>query len=151
MGQMFTNDINFTKFYPMKLKSKAPNALILFMQDIGIPSDLHSDNAKELVEGHMGELLCKFWIKGSQSEPYSPWQARAELCIREVKKAVKHALAKNNAPKHHQCELQNLIAHRHFKLQGRTPYEVVTGRTQDISEYLDFHWYQVIWYLDQEA
>jgi hypothetical protein len=112
MGQMFTNDIDSTKFYPIKLKSKAPNTLILVMQDIGIPSDLHGDNTKELVEGHMGELLHKFWIKGSQSEPYSPWQVRAELCIREVKKAVKHALAKNKAPKRlwdyctiYQCEL----------------------------------------------
>jgi hypothetical protein len=88
MGQMYINDIDFTKFYPKKIKSEAPDTLISFMQDIGIPSDLHSDDAKELSEGCMGELLCKFWIRGSQSEPYSPWQVRAELCIREVKKAV---------------------------------------------------------------
>ncbi len=77
-----------------------PDALIQFMQDIGIPSDLHSDDAKELTQGRMGELLRKFWIRGSQSEPYSPWQVRAELCIREVKKAVRHAMAKTKAPKH---------------------------------------------------
>jgi hypothetical protein len=87
MGQMFTNDIHFTKFYPMRAKSEAAEALVSFMQDIGIPSDLHSDDAKELTQGKMGELLCKFWIKGIQSEPYSPWQVRAVLCIREIKKA----------------------------------------------------------------
>ncbi len=71
---------------------------------------------------------------------------------------MRHALIKNNAPRHlwdyctiYQCELRNLIAHPYYKLHGRTPYEVVTGRTPDISEYLDFHWYQPIWYFDQEA
>jgi hypothetical protein len=48
MGQMYTNNVDFTKFYPMKLKSEALYTLISFMQDIGIPSDLHSDDAKEL-------------------------------------------------------------------------------------------------------
>jgi hypothetical protein len=158
MGQMFTNDVHFTKFYPMQRKSDAPDTLVQFMQDIGIPSDLHSDDAKELTQGRMGELLRKFWIRGSQSEPYSPWQVRAELCIREVKKAVRHAMAKTKAPKRlwdyctiYQCELRNLIAHPHFKLQGRTPYEIITGRTPDISEYLDYSWYQTIWYYDQDA
>jgi hypothetical protein len=123
MGQMFTNDIHFTKFYPMRAKSEAGEALISFMQDIGIPSDLHSDDAKELTQGKMGELLRKFWIKGTQSEPYSPWQVQAELCIREIKKAVQHTLSKTNALKRlwdfctiYQCELRNLITHPHFKL-----------------------------------
>ncbi len=58
----------------MHLKSEAPEALISFMQDIGIPSDLHSNDAKELTQGRMVELLCKFWIKSTQSDPYSPWQ-----------------------------------------------------------------------------
>jgi hypothetical protein len=56
MGQMYTNDVNFTKFYPMKKKSEAPDSLILFMQDIGIPSELHSDDAKELTQGKMGAI-----------------------------------------------------------------------------------------------
>jgi hypothetical protein len=96
---MFTNNVHFTKFYPMRTKSESPDALISFMQDIGIPSDLHSDDAKELTQGHMGKLLHKFWIRSTQSEPYSPWQVRAELCIREIKKAVRHTLNKTNAPK----------------------------------------------------
>jgi hypothetical protein len=36
-------------------------------------------------------------------------------------------------------------------LQNRTPYEIVTGQTLDILEYLDYHWYQNFWCLDQEA
>ena len=32
------------------------------------------------------------------------------------------------------------------KLQGRTPLELLTGETPDISEYLDFGWYDRVWY-----
>jgi hypothetical protein len=98
MGQVYTNDINFTKFIPMKRKGKAPDSLIQFMQDIGIPSYLHSDNAKELTQGRMGDIIRKCWIHASQSEPSSLWQVRAELCNRELKKAVRHTMAKTNAP-----------------------------------------------------
>ena len=83
MGQLYTNDVHFTKFYPMHQKSEVADTLVQLMQDVWIPSDLHSDDAKELTQGKMGNLLRKFWIKPSQSEPYSPWQVRAELCIRE--------------------------------------------------------------------
>jgi hypothetical protein len=99
MGQIYTNDINFTKFIPMKKKSDAPDTLLAFMQDVGIPSDLHSDDAKELTQGRMGEITRKAWIKTSQSEPYSPWQVRAELCNRELKKAVRYTMEKNKGSK----------------------------------------------------
>jgi hypothetical protein len=48
MGQLYANDNDFTKFCPMHRKGEASDTLIAFMQDIGIPSGLHSDNAKEL-------------------------------------------------------------------------------------------------------
>ncbi len=38
-----------------------------------------------------------------------------------------------------------------FNLQGRTPYELVTGQTPDISEYTDYGWYDTVWCFDQEA
>jgi hypothetical protein len=43
------------------------------------------------------------------------------------------------------------MVHPHYKSHSRTPYEIVTSRTPDISEYLDFQLYQTVWYLDQEA
>jgi len=99
MGQLYVNDADFTKFYPMRRKGEASDTLISFMQDIGIPLGLHSDNAKELTEGKMGEIVKEFWITPSQAEPYSPWQLRAELSIREVKNAVRHAMMRTHALK----------------------------------------------------
>ncbi len=142
----------------MKTKGEAPNTLISFMQDIGIPSDLHSDNAKEITQGRMRELLKEFWIKPSQSETHSPWQVRAELAIREIKIAVRNTMRRTRAPLRlwdycaiYQCELRNLITHPLYQLNGRTPHELVVGRTPDISEYLDFGWYDNEWYYDQDA
>lgn len=60
MAQIFTNNVGFTRIYPMKLKSKAPNALLEFNQDIGIPAQLHSDNAKEFMQGKWKQLLSDF-------------------------------------------------------------------------------------------
>jgi hypothetical protein len=98
MAQVYTNDVHFTKVVPMKRKAEAPDTLIQFMQDIGIPSHLHSDDAKELIQGRMGDIIRKCWIKATQSEPYLPWQVRAELCNQELKKAVRLTLAKTRAP-----------------------------------------------------
>ena len=36
-------------------------------------------------------------------------------------------------------------------LEGKTPYEHVLGETPDISEYLDFEFYQLVWYWDPAA
>ncbi len=128
------------------------------MQDVGIPSHLHSDDAKELTQGRMGELICKCWIYASQSEPYSPWQVCAELCNRELKKAVRYNMSKVRAPSRlwdfctlYHADIRNFTAHPLFNLHGRTPYEVVTGRTPDISEYTDYSWYEAVWYYEQGA
>jgi hypothetical protein len=106
----------------------------------------------------MTDLAREFWIPITQSEPHSPWQVRVELCIREIKKAVRHTMLRTGPPKQlwaycmiYQCKLRNLITHPHFSLNGRTPYEVTIGRTPDISEYLDFAWYDTLWYYDESA
>lgn len=128
MVQIYINDISFTKVFPMKHKIKASNILIQFMQDIGIPSCLHTDDAEELKEGKMRELTRKAWIRTTQSEPYSPWPVKAELANRELKKTVRYRLHKTNAPRRlwdyysiYQSEIRNLTAHPLFALNSHTP------------------------------
>ena len=36
-------------------------------------------------------------------------------------------------------------------MHGRTPYEMTTGQTPDISEYTEFGFYEMIWYYDEMA
>jgi hypothetical protein len=139
----------------MKQKSEAANTLLELCQDIGIPAELHSDDAKELTCGEMGKIARKFHIRTTQAEPYSPWQVRAEISIREIKRTVRSLMAKKKAHPRlwdycttYACELRSLTAHDHFTLHGRTPHELVTGYTPDISEYLDYAWYDDVWYYD---
>ncbi len=81
----------------MKQKSEAPDSLVQYTQDTSIQSHLHSDDAKELIQGLMGELILKCWIHAYQSEPYSPWQVHTQLCNCELKKAVRYTMAKTKA------------------------------------------------------
>ena len=157
MAQIFVNNVDFVKLIPMRRKAEAGDSLVEFIQDVGIPSEMHTDMSKEQTLGKWGQTMKKFDIKSTQSEPYSPWQVRAEGCIREVKKSTRQIMTSTKAPKClwdycavYVCEIRCLTAHSHFALQGRTPYEMVTGRTPDISEYVEFQWYDMLWYYDQE-
>ena len=37
------------------------------------------------------------------------------------------------------------------KFQGQTPLELITGETSNISEYLDFGWYDIVWYKEDSG
>ncbi len=41
-----------------------------------------------------------------------------------------------------------MTANSVFSLEGRAPIEQLTGETPDISEYLDFSFYDWVWYKD---
>ena len=47
-GQVFVNPESFTKFIPMRQKGHAGHALGEFFRDIGVPTRMHVDNAKEM-------------------------------------------------------------------------------------------------------
>ena len=49
------------------------------------------------------------------------------------------------------AEIRRLTAQPLYSLHGRTSYELVTGDTPDISEYVEFEWYQPIWYYEANA
>ena len=156
MGQIFVNDIGYTYLTPMKLKSQAGHALLEFIQDIGIPSALHTDGAKEQTMGKWRDVCMSHGIKQTLTEPYSPFQNRAEINIRELKKHVQRIMGKTKTPKRlwdfcasYVAELHRLTAQPLYSLHGRTPYEMVTGNTPDISEYITFSWFQPIWYYDK--
>jgi len=47
------------------------------------------------------------------------------------------------------AEIISLTSNDIYALHGRTPYEVVTGNTPDITEYVEFRWYEPIYYYDE--
>ena len=44
------------------------------------------------------------------------------------------------------CEIQQRTHLRSNRIDGGIPLENLTGETQDISEYLDFGFYDRVWY-----
>ena len=57
MSQIYINDLSFTKTYPMKAKSETVDTLNAFIQEVGIPHALHSDDAKELLQGPLNNYV----------------------------------------------------------------------------------------------
>ena len=74
-GVIFVNNLGFLHIVPMKSKSQAGNALTEFFKDKGVPTVMHTDGAKEFMQGHWQEILSQQGgIKQTFADPYSPWQ-----------------------------------------------------------------------------
>ncbi|MGH3054924.1 MAG: hypothetical protein ACRDL7_08105, partial [Gaiellaceae bacterium] len=79
--------------------------------------------------------------------PYSPWQNKAEIAIRELKKHFRRIMNRARAPEglwdfclEYVSDIR--IVTSRVRLDDRTPYEVIKGETPDISELLYFEFYQ---------
>ncbi len=157
-GQFFINNIGFSYFVPMQRESEAPDALVEFIQHVGIPSAIHTDGSKVQTRGEWLKVVKKYHIKTTETEPHSPWQNRAEAGIRELKRHTSRLMRSSNSPKtlwDFCCtlvsKLRTMMPNHHYTAHGRTPHEIVTGETPDISEYVAFKWYQAVWYLDSDS
>jgi transposase len=80
------------------------------------------------------------------TEPYSPWQNKAEREIRDLKKHHCRTMHMSKAPERlwdygmmYTASLRECIGRE--TLGGRTPREVITGETPDISKYTEFSFY----------
>mmetsp|Transcript_24287 Transcript_24287/g.34810 ORF Transcript_24287/g.34810 Transcript_24287/m.34810 type:complete len:1184 (-) Transcript_24287:1334-4885(-) len=157
-AQLFITDFGYQKLVPQKLKSEAGHSLLEgLIQDVGIPDHIHTDMAKELTLGTWSKVCKEHHIKMTNTEPYTPQQNKAELGFRELKRHVRRFMARTNTPPHlwdfcavYTADLRNRLALPLPQLHGRTPHEVLTGNTPDVSEFLEFEWYQPVWYYDPE-
>jgi hypothetical protein len=156
-AQLFTNESYFAKAYLMEKKSLAGMALRQFIQDFGMSEKLtfngsgeHTGPKTEFMK-HVRDYAIDYHI----TEPNRPQQNRAETVIREVKKRWFRQMVKRKVPKRlwdygivWVCEVMLLTSNSSFSLDGRTPMEQLTGEMPDISKYLDFGFYDWIWYKD---
>jgi hypothetical protein len=62
-GQIFTTNVGFTKFIPLKSKGNAAEALLEFIMDIGIPEQIHTDGAKEMTLGNWKKTCSEHGIR----------------------------------------------------------------------------------------
>ena len=97
--------------------------------------------------------IHKHGITWHVSEPYRPDQNAAEGVIREIRRKWFRVMIRKNMPRRlwdygiqWVCEITQRTSNSHFVLSDRTPIEAVTGETTDISEYLDFGFYDRVWF-----
>ena len=143
----------YTSITPMESKKYALRALHQMDHEVGTPEELVTDLASELSGKHTDwmEAIRKYHInihwteKGRKNQNH-----QAEREIGELKRRLRRRFQERNIPKRlwdrglmYEVEILN----RTSRGQGQQPgLETVTGRTQDISEYCDFEFYDLVWY-----
>ena len=154
-AQVFTtNDLGFIRVHPMSSESQAGEALKTLAEDVGIPNQKTVDGAAVQVgsKSDFMKTVNYLRIKIKQTEPYSPWQNQAESAIRELKKRWKHRMSIKRIPRRlwdyglvYESEIMSRTARG---VDKRTGIQRVTGDTPDISEWIDFDFYDPVWYWD---
>ena len=156
-AQVFANKDFFAVAYPIEKKSGAGDALKQFISDYGVPDTILCDGSKEQTGKRttFRELVRKHAIDLQVTEPYRHNQSKVEGVIREIRKRWFRVMHKQRVPRRlwdygirWVCETMQRTARMSGDLDGRTSLERLTGETPDISEYLDFTFYDWCWYND---
>ena len=152
-AQIFVTNTYFAQTYNMQSKSEAAYKLELFVQEYGLPKMLLTDNAMEETRGEWEKVVTKLLIPQRTTEPHSGWQNKAEAEIRELKKQLRRVMHKYRTPEPfwcfaltYVCKIRQVTSRP--VLQYRTPVEILTGDTPDVSEYIHFDFYSWVKYRD---
>ena len=99
-GVVYTNRLGFKKFFPCSSETgeETGRTISSFIELVGLPYSIHSDNHSNFKEGLFKRLLRKFGIYQTFTEPHSPWQNRAEPAIGEVKTYARRSMQRTNTP-----------------------------------------------------
>ena len=139
----------------MDSKSKAGDALRVFCQEFGVPDRITMDGGSEQVGKHTEFMhqIRKHDIKYNITEPDRHNQNQAEGVVREVRKKWFRVMFRKRVPRklwdygmRWVCETMQRTWLRNHRIDGGIPLEFVTGETLDISEYLDFGFYDQVWF-----
>jgi len=152
-AQIFVNEYRYVLVIPLRTKSDAPAALRMFLDNVGLPEVIVSDNAKEQRSMEWKRILREFGVKDHPIEAYEYWQNYAKNGVKMVKFRAAKIMEQKALPGplwDHVLEycsnLSNRCVHKVPRLDGRTPYEFVHGMTPDISAFVEFGFYDIIFY-----
>ena len=141
----------------MSSKALVAQALTEFTDDAGIPDNLKSDGAPEMV-GPNTEFMRevnRMKIRMRRSEVgRSNQNYAAEREIGELKKRWRNRMLRRRVPKRlwdygliYEANILNRIPRGK---NARTGLEIITGETPDISEWTDFAFYDRVWVYDHK-
>ena len=153
--QVFGNRMMFAEAYPIARKKDCDEALKMFIRDYGAPDAMIMDGSGEQTKPGTAfqAILRKNKIVSVVTPPHRPNYNPAETVIRELRKRWYRAIFRTNCPRAlwnyglpHFAKLMQLTASNAANLNGKTPLGAITGETPDISQYLDFGWYDWVWF-----
>ena len=156
-AQVISNTNYFAKIYPMDTKSKAGEALKEFCREFGIPQHLTFDGASEQCKKgtEFMKTVRQYNIDYHISEADLHNQNPVEGVIREIRKKWYRTMVRKRVPRmlwdYGVIWCSEIMALTHSSagsIHGGIPLEKVLGETPDISEYLDFGFYDKVWYKD---
>ena len=140
------------KLIPMRDRKDAADSQLAFVHNVGAPAELISDNVAMLV-GPKCEyaMQARFLnIKQSSCEPYTQRQNEFEGETRLLKCHWKNQMATNNTLLRawdyalvYELEIVSMIAQGDNLIPG---LEKITGEIVDITNYLDFAFWDLVWY-----
>ena len=151
---------NLAAIYPSASKGDldSTESLQRFTEEIGIPANLKCDMAAAFVGRHTDfqRLVQQLGINLTYAEPYRHNQLQqVDVAIQELKQKWCNKMGSRNVPRQLWCfGLKHQARLMHFILRGhneRAGNEMITGKTPDISEYLDFNFYDLVWYWRQPS
>jgi hypothetical protein len=150
---MFSNGTFFAEIYPMAQKADAGQALKTFVMELGVPEQLTIDGSKEQTMPGTEFMKCcrRNDIKIQRAEPEQPNQNPAEGVIHEVRRRWFQTMIRKRVPRKLWDYRWTTQVMQHTSTQagglgGACPLEDVRGKTVDISEYLDFGFYDHVSY-----
>ena len=158
-AQIFANESFFATAYPMEHKSSTGQALKQCFSDFGIPDKLECDGAAEQVgkRTEFQSTIGKHAIDLHMTKPHRHNQSKVEGVVREIRKRWFCIMLKKKVPRQlwdygvkWVCEVMQCTASTSGDLSGRISLEQLTGETTEISEYLDFIFYDWCWYNDND-
>ena len=154
-AQVFATENFFAAAYPMEAKSMAGDALKEFITEFGVPDKVVMDGAAEQTgrKTTFMQQVRKHHIDFHLTKPERYNQSQVEGVIREIRKKWFRVMMKRSVPKRlwdyglrWVVEIMQRTASSAGNLHDRTSLEKVTGETPEISEYVDFSFYDWCWY-----
>jgi len=149
--QVYGNKQLFAAAYPAESGrgDHIVETLKSFIHDYGAPDSMIMDGAKSQTQKGSAFVsrLRRNRIQPIISYPYRPNMNPSETVIRELRKRWYRAIFKTNCPRAlwtygpHFAKLMQHTATYAAGLNGQTPIRHLLGDTPDISQYLDFGWY----------
>ena len=143
----------FTAAYGMENEGQGSLALEDFIRDYGAPYHLRSDNSKMQLGNFFSAVCRRYNISQSWVEPHHQHQNPAERRIQDVKRQVNAIMDRTGAPDNLWllCTLYVVYLLNRTSLESlsdKTPHEAMFGETPDISNLLQFQFFEPVYYYD---